>query len=117
MFYSPGQYASCKNLWIAVLKQAIEDLNDNKGYHRWAKQWIDDDNKDLPGFLAICELLELNPDILREKLKKPISFRDMETWKKCYICKRKCQRQWMRFDYIDNNWICRRCEKKLDGKI
>jgi hypothetical protein len=60
---------TCKRLWIAVLKQAIEDARGN--YHRnreKALSWFNSENQGTGSFLWICSILGFNPNLTRMNL-------------------------------------------------
>jgi len=63
------------NLWSAVLKSAVEDLHsDNKVEQYWAREWIKSEDVEFPSFIAICTILNLDPEkvskIIRRKENK-----------------------------------------------
>jgi hypothetical protein len=61
---------TCKRLWIAVLKQAIEDARCNN-YHRNREKtlsWFSSENQGTGSFLWICSILGFNPNLIRMNL-------------------------------------------------
>ena len=62
----------CKRLWAAVLKQAIKDIRGNN-YHRRekAQSWLINNNQGTASFLWICNILGLDPDLIRMNLTTP----------------------------------------------
>ncbi len=61
---------ACKELWVAVLGQAIKDTRGDttghRGHHRpilreAARAWFGSENREVGSFLWICEILECNP--------------------------------------------------------
>jgi len=77
-------YSTEQELWAGVLTNAIEDLNQSeavkphkyKGRYRMlnrrgAVKWFNDvENKETGSFLWICKVLNLDPEIVREKIMK-----------------------------------------------
>ena len=63
-----------KRLWFKVLKQAIFDIQfHHPRRDRYIKDevtaWFkNDENKNIKSFLWICELLELDPEYIREQI-------------------------------------------------
>ena len=49
-----GMDEAYRNLWIAVLKQAIKDMERSR-------PWFEDGNKETGSFQWICSVLDLNP--------------------------------------------------------
>ena len=47
-----------RKLWIAVLKQAIKDIERSR-------QWFEDGNKETGSFQWICSVLDLNPGSIK----------------------------------------------------
>ena len=57
----------CRNLWSAVLKQAIKDASE---YHcgffaERALSWFEDESKEIGSFQWICSILNLNPESIK----------------------------------------------------
>ena len=72
-----------KNLWASVLDQAIFDIRShskiNQVYSNQAIAWLNSTNTKIKSFIWICTILNLNPDIAREKILNNI--------KSCKLCK------------------------------
>jgi len=103
-------------LWAEVLKQAIEDKNrGDKSQKYWARQWFKSDDSGLPSFIAVCEILDLNHELVRARLKEPILFTDKTIKRICIYCKKKKIEKYMAFVPLDGGYICKRCNKKLMG--
>ncbi len=69
-----------KLLWSSVLKQAIEDLtNRNSLIKRQAWQYVlNKRTHEIGSFIWICDLLHINADKVREKLKIKIVIKSIQ---------------------------------------
>ena len=65
--YQTKQGTNCEHLFLAVLQQAIKDLNDDKAALD-ANAWFNSADQDLPSFIAICDLLNVDPNITRKRI-------------------------------------------------
>lgn len=73
-----------KQLWLAILQSAIEDLGKGPGvndrqFQRWAQTrlWIKDDDDSLASFVFCCQVVGIDPESLRKAVldaAKPITF-------------------------------------------
>jgi len=55
-----------KNLWSAVLKQAIKDANQNTKYpFNNPRLWFQSKNHTVGSFLWICNILNIDPESIR----------------------------------------------------
>jgi len=64
---------ACKDLWLAVLEQAVKDARGTRTYHsimREAREWFRSENEDPGSFLWICQLLGLDPEAVRGTVAK-----------------------------------------------
>lgn len=60
-------------LMAGVLKQAIIDVKLINKHGKEAREWFNsNDNHYLYDYLSICDELGLNPDIIRNRIIKPI---------------------------------------------
>lgn len=67
-----GVTFDCRQLWAAVMQQAIDDLGDeNERIREDARVWFHSDLTGVPSFLWICALLELDPEAVLSRLKVP----------------------------------------------
>ena len=65
-----------KNLWAAVIERAFGDLrlenspveNEERYYYSAVRWFNDTENHEIGSFLWICELLEIDPGKIREKI-------------------------------------------------
>ena len=64
---------SYKRLWVAVLKQAVEEALGRKGVRlmKKAQTWLQNDNQTIGSFLWICAVLQLDPQSIRNFFKNP----------------------------------------------
>ena len=75
--YDKTKLIGARGLWAAVLEQAVEDLQ-GCGYakneylsrsrqlqHESAVTWFKSDSQEPCSFLWICEILDLNPEVVR----------------------------------------------------
>jgi hypothetical protein len=60
-----------RNLWIAVLKQAIKDVEKYHGGFSTENSlsWFDDENEEIGSFQWICKILDLNPGSIKSLVK------------------------------------------------
>ncbi|MBC8439287.1 MAG: hypothetical protein H8D87_06350 [Deltaproteobacteria bacterium] len=58
-----------KNLWKAVLLQAIHDLK-RKSLRDKAMTWFKSDNDSINSFIGICGMMGIHPDKAREIILK-----------------------------------------------
>ena len=56
-----------QELWVAVLKQAIEDLQDPE-FRVDSYSWFFSDEDSVGSFVWICDYLRLKPDFMRNKI-------------------------------------------------
>jgi len=57
---------ACKRLWSAVLEQALTDAQGNyNSLREEARKWFLSENYGAASFLWICDVLDLDPDFLR----------------------------------------------------
>lgn len=91
------QFVRLKKLWAAVVRRAIDDLFDKSQSVKSDAHWyIYDDSS---GFREICDILELNCDLIRSSLinldrknwykNKRFSYARVETGKRCKPIRRK----------------------------
>ena len=60
---------SCKQLWFAVLKQAIKDAQEHYSmYGENAQLWFNSKNQETASFLWICGILDIDPALIRMRL-------------------------------------------------
>ena len=60
---------SCKQLWFAVLKQAIKDAQEHYSmYGENAQSWFNSNNQETTSFLWICSMLDIDPALIRMRL-------------------------------------------------
>jgi len=67
------QEIPCKELWAAVLTQALKDTKECLKVHRKndqpsqeeVKEWFKSESNEIGSFLWICELFELDPNLIR----------------------------------------------------
>ena len=66
-----------RNLWTAVLKQAIEDVVKYTGGFstKRALSWFEDENEEIGSFQWICSVLDLNPELIKMVIKPEMSER------------------------------------------
>jgi len=66
-----------RNLWIAVLKQAIEDVAKYTGgfFTKRALSWFEDESEETGSFQWICSVLDLNPESIKILIKPGMSER------------------------------------------
>lgn len=69
-----------RSLWTAVLARAVEDyrykgrIKESKAYRKDAKKWIEDTKyKGVGSFAYVCEAIDLDPDAVRDNLKRRMS--------------------------------------------
>ena len=71
----------CKNLWMAVLEQAMEDILTGPAHRRGkvesifkntALAWFHSDNEGIGSFLWVCEHLDIDPHTVHHILTKKI---------------------------------------------
>jgi hypothetical protein len=67
---SPTQ--AIRDLWLAVLVRAIEDLS-HPSFSRPVVRWIEDKGVDPGSFEWVCEALGLDAGYLRQRLLKAIA--------------------------------------------
>ena len=64
---------ACKDLWLAVLEQAIKDARGTRIYYsvvEEARDWFKSENEDPGSFLWICRLLGLDPEAVKNTVEK-----------------------------------------------
>jgi hypothetical protein len=61
---------SCRRLWVAVLEQAIDDLERGYVYAGRAQAWFESDNEGVGSFLWICRMLNIDPDYARKGVSR-----------------------------------------------
>ncbi|MFC1869383.1 hypothetical protein ACFL0H_14790, partial [Thermodesulfobacteriota bacterium] len=60
----------CRNLWVAVLKQAIKEARKDAGCSILRTQaWFYSDSREIGSYLWICSILDLNPESIRQLIK------------------------------------------------
>lgn len=64
---------ACLGLWAEVLRYAISDACGGSLRRREAKRWIESNAERVGGFVWICGLFDLEPDVVREKVLKKAS--------------------------------------------
>lgn len=76
-----SQTFRCRRLWAAVLLQAVRDYGSVQrdkvpppgsayGFSAYKlQQWFTSSSRDVKSFEWICELLDINPDVMRDKLE------------------------------------------------
>lgn len=72
-------FEACRSLWGAVLRQAVQDLlaesddalrvNLRRIYSERARRWFRAEERGVGGFLWVCEVLGLDPDYIRDKVR------------------------------------------------
>ena len=59
------EYEACRRLWLAVLTQAAQEAKAGRAAARaWIEYDVDGD------FTAVCELADVDPDMMREGLRR-----------------------------------------------
>ena len=68
---------AARSLWTAVLARAVDDYRykgatkESIAYRKDARQWIDCSSyKGVGSFAYVCEALDLDPDAVRDRLKR-----------------------------------------------
>ena len=61
---------SCKELWAAVLEQAIQDFNRGYFYAENARAWFESESEEIGSFLWICRMLGVDAERTREILRE-----------------------------------------------
>jgi hypothetical protein len=72
---------NCKELWAAVLEQAIEDFNRGYFYADRARAWFQSESEEVGSFLWICRMLSVDAERTKEILRErhpDILVRDVE---------------------------------------
>ena len=68
-----AEIEACKDLWLAVLEQAIKDARGTRIYYsvvEEARDWFKSENEDPGSFLWICRLLGLDPEAVKNTVEK-----------------------------------------------
>jgi hypothetical protein len=63
-----AEIEACKDLWLAVLEQAVKDARGSRRHHsivREAREWFRSEDEDPGSFLWVCRILRLDPDVVR----------------------------------------------------
>jgi hypothetical protein len=58
-----AEYEACRSLWLAVLTQAVKEAQLGRGQ---AVLWLANDPEG--DFTAVCEMADMDPDVVREGL-------------------------------------------------
>ena len=61
---------SCKELWAAVLEQAIKDFSRGYFYADRARAWFESESEEVGSFLWICRTLGVDSECTRETLRE-----------------------------------------------
>lgn len=63
-----------QNLWLSVLKQAIEDVSNDPGgiLSENTLLWFEDEFEDIGSFKWICSILRLNPELIKKHVYQVI---------------------------------------------
>jgi hypothetical protein len=61
---------SCKELWAAVLEQAIQDFNRGYFYADRAREWFQSESEEVGSFLWICKMLSVDAERTKEILRE-----------------------------------------------
>ena len=64
---------ACKDLWLAVLEQAVKDARGTRRYHRIvkeAREWFRSEDEDPGSFLWVCRILCLDPEAVRGAVER-----------------------------------------------
>jgi hypothetical protein len=64
---------ACRNLWLAVLEQAVKDARGARRYHsivKEAREWFKNEDEDPGSFLWVCRILRLDPEAVRGAVER-----------------------------------------------
>jgi len=64
---------ACKDLWLAVLEQAMKDARGTRTYHtivKEAREWFKSEDEGPGSFLWVCRILCLDPEAIRSTVEK-----------------------------------------------
>jgi hypothetical protein len=68
-----GEIEACKDLWLAVLEQAVKDARGTRRYHsivEEARDWFRSEDEDPGSFLWVCRILFLDPEAVRAAVER-----------------------------------------------
>ena len=68
-----AEIEACRDLWLAVLGQAIKDARGIRTYHgivKEAREWFESENEGPGSFLWICRVLCLDPEAVKSTVEK-----------------------------------------------
>ena len=64
---------ACKDLWLAVLEQAVKDARGTRRYYsivEEAREWFRSEDENPGSFLWVCRILFLDPAAIRDAVER-----------------------------------------------